>query len=148
LSNTPTDVQVASPAVNPVEPVALPVAPPSTNIFVLTAQIETLKALRYTPAGLPALDIELVHGSDVLEAGQSRQINVVVKAIALGSLAERLVKQPVGSTWRFTGFIAAFRSKPQPSKQLVFHIQAFQEEVSPSMISGNLSVASTQVPTE
>ena len=85
--------------------------------------------MRYTPAGMPALDIELAHESEVLEAGQSRQINVVVKAIALGSLAERLVKQTVGSTWRFTGFMAAFRSKPQPSKQLVFHIQAFQEEV-------------------
>ena len=142
LSNTKTGDQAANPAAS------IPAANPSTNIFVLTAQIEAIKALRYTPAGLPALDIELVHESDVLEAGQSRQINVVVKAVALGSLAERLVKQTVGSTWRFTGFMAAFRSKPQPSKKLVFHIQAFQEEVSPSMISGDLLVVSTQVPTE
>jgi len=101
------------------------------NQFVLTAQIEALKALRYTPAGLPALDIELVHESEVTEAGQSRQIKLMVKAIALGSLAESLVKQTVGSAWCFTGFMAAFRSKPLPSKQLVFHIQSYQQAIYP-----------------
>jgi len=101
----------------------------AANHFVLCAQIETVKALRYTPSGLPVLDIELVHESDVLEAGQTRKINMVVKAIALGSLAESLVKQAVGSVWLFTGFMAAFRSKPLPSKQLVFHIQTYQQEL-------------------
>jgi len=104
------------------------VVPHTANHFVLTAQIESLKALRYTPAGLPALDMELVHESDVSEAGQNRQIKLVVRAVALGSLAESLGKQAVGSQWRFTGFMAASRNKPQPSKQLVFHIQSFQPE--------------------
>ena len=108
----------------PVEPVGSSV---SVNQLTLTAQIESAKALRYTPAGLPALDMELLHESDLLEAGQKRQIKLVVKAVALGSLAESLVKQAVGSQWRFSGFLAAARSKPQPSKTLVFHIQSFQQ---------------------
>ena len=99
------------------------------NCFNLTAQIESLKALRYTPAGLPALDLELVHESDVSEAGQTRQVKLVVKAVALGGLAESLVKQTVGSLWRFSGFLAASRNRPQPSRTLVFHIQSFQQEV-------------------
>jgi len=105
-----------------------PFASHAANHFALTAQIESLKALRYTPAGLPALDMELVHESSVSEAGQARQISMVVRAIALGSLAESLSRQSVGSLWRFTGFLAAARSKPQPSKVLVFHIQSFQSE--------------------
>jgi primosomal replication protein N len=100
-----------------------------SNHFALSAQIDSLKTLRYTPAGLPALDLELSHESEVEEAGQNRQVKLVVKAVALGSLAEALVKQHVGSRWRFSGFLAALRNKPQPSKQLVFHIQVFQSEV-------------------
>jgi primosomal replication protein N len=100
-----------------------------SNHFALSAQIDSLKTLRYTPAGLPALDLELSHESEVEEAGQKRQVKLVVKAVALGSLAEALVKQHVGSRWCFSGFLAASRNKPQPSRQLVFHIQAFQAEV-------------------
>jgi len=110
--------------------------PTLDNCFVLTAQIQALNALRYTPAGLPALDLELLHISEVNEAGQARHINMVVKAIALGSLAESLVRQAVGSAWQFKGFMAAFKSKPLPSKQLVFHIQSYQPSFKPSsMIS-------------
>lgn len=98
------------------------------NNLALIAQIESLKALRYTPAGLPALDIELVHESEVSEAGQMRQVKLAIKAVALGSLAESLAKQHVGSKWRFSGFLAASRNKPQPSRQLVFHIQSFHVE--------------------
>ena len=98
----------------------------TANHFELTARIEALKALRYTPAGLPALDLELQHESEVLEAGEKRQVQLMVRAVALGSLAESLARQAVGSNWRFTGFMAASRSKPQLSRQSVFHIQSFQ----------------------
>ena len=78
--------------------------------------------MRYTPAGLPALDMRLEHGSDVQEAGQTRQAKANLKAVAIGSVAERLVQQPLGQVFRFTGFI----SSPRNSKQIVFHIQDFQ----------------------
>jgi len=77
--------------------------------------------MRYTPAGLPALDMRLEHGSDVQEAGQTRQAKANLKAVALGSVAERLVQLPMGQEFKFTGFI----SSPRNSKQIIFHIQDF-----------------------
>jgi primosomal replication protein N len=78
--------------------------------------------MRYTPAGLPALDMRLEHGSDVQEAGQTRQAKANLKAVAIGSVAERLVQLSLGQEIRFTGFI----SSPRNRKQIVFHIQDFQ----------------------
>ena len=97
---------------------------PGANQLVLTASIAELSALRYTPAGLPALDLRLEHESLLQEAGQDRQVKASAKAVAFGALAERLVKQAVGSTWRFQGFVAT----PRNGKNLVFHIQDFSQD--------------------
>ena len=94
------------------------------NHVVLTACIVELQALRYTPAGLPALDLRLAGESRVEEAGQTRAVKVEVKAVALGTLAERIGKQPLGSVWRFTGFLAT----PRNGKHAVLHIQEFQQD--------------------
>ena len=94
------------------------------NQLVLTACIAELDALRYTPAGLPALNLRLEHESDVQEAGQTRQVKAVMKAVAFGAIAERLVKQAIGSAWRFNGFLAT----PRNGKHVVFHIQEFQQD--------------------
>jgi len=80
--------------------------------------------LRYTPAGLPALDLKLEHESMVPEAGQDRQVKASVKAVAFGALAERLAKQAIGSVWCFSGFVAT----PRNGKSLVFHIQEFSQD--------------------
>jgi len=94
------------------------------NCLVLTACIAEVDALRYTPAGLPALNLKLEHESDILEAGQARQVKAAVKAVAFGALAERLVKQAIGSVWRFSGFLAT----PRNGKSVVFHIQEFLQD--------------------
>ncbi len=94
------------------------------NQLVLTARIAEVQTLRYTPAGLPALDLKLDHESTVTEAGQDRQVSAAVKAVAIGSVAESLVKQAVGSLWRFQGFVAT----PRNAKHLVFHIQSFSQD--------------------
>jgi primosomal replication protein N len=94
------------------------------NHVVLTASISEAKALRYTPAGLPALDLRLEHESSVEEAGQARQVRIAIKAVALGALAERLGVQPIGSLWRFSGFLAT----PRNGKLVVLHIQEFQQD--------------------
>ena len=94
------------------------------NHVVLTACIAEAKALRYTPAGLPALDFRLEHESTVEEAGQTRQVKTAIKAVALGALAERLGVQPIGSVWRFSGFLAT----PRNGKLVVLHIQEFQQD--------------------
>ena len=94
------------------------------NQVVLTASIAEVSALRYTPAGVPALDFRLEHESEVTEAGQSRQVKVAVKARALGSVAETLGRQPVGSRWTFTGFLAT----PRNGKHPVLHVQQFKQD--------------------
>ena len=94
------------------------------NQLVLSACIAEFDALRYTPAGLPALNMRLEHESAIQEAGQARQVKAVVKSVAVGTLAERLVKQAVGSVWRFSGFLAT----PRNGKNVVFHVQEFQQD--------------------
>jgi primosomal replication protein N len=94
------------------------------NLLVLSACIAELEALRYTPAGIPALNFRLEHESEAQEAGQARQIKVAVKAVAFGALAERLVKQPIGSVWRFNGFLGNARH----GKSIVFHIQEYSQD--------------------
>jgi primosomal replication protein N len=96
----------------------------TNNLFVLSAGIAELEALRYTPAGIPALNLKLEHASEILEAGQNRQVKLVMKSVAFAAVAERLVQQVLGSTWRFQGFLAS----PRNGKGVVFHIQDFSQD--------------------
>jgi primosomal replication protein N len=93
----------------------------TANRCELTACIAELKAMRYTPAGIPALNMTLEHVSEVVEAGQARQVKATLRAVALGMMAERLATQALGSVWRFTGFLAT----PRNGKHVQLHIQEF-----------------------
>ena len=93
------------------------------NHVALTAFIAELQALRYTPAGLPALDLRLEHESRQKEAGSERSVTASVKAVAFGPLAEKLARQALGSRWKFQGFLAT----PRNGKLLVLHIQDIQQ---------------------
>ena len=92
------------------------------NQVLLSAAIAEAKPLRYTPAGLPALDLQLDHESEVIEAGGKRQVKAAIRAVAFGPQAETLARQVIGSQWRFTGFLAT----PRNGKHSVLHIQEFQ----------------------
>ena len=94
------------------------------NRTELKACIAERAALRYTPAGLPALDLILEHASEVYEAGQMRKVQLKLRALAIGSIAERLAKQSGGSFWMFQGFLAT----PRQGKSVVLHIQEFQQD--------------------
>lgn len=94
------------------------------NRTELNACIAEQSALRYTPVGLPALDLILEHASEIEEAGQMRKVQLKLRALAFGHLAERLVKQAVGSVWTFKGFLAT----PRQGKSVVLHIQEFQQD--------------------
>jgi small subunit ribosomal protein S18 len=66
------------------------------NRVLLTARITERQALRYTPAGLPALDLVLSHESEVTEAQLPRKVKLDVKAVAIGPVALKLAKQDAG----------------------------------------------------
>ncbi len=92
------------------------------NKLILTASIAETNAQRYTPAGIPALDLTLEHESEQVEAGQLRKVKVSVKAIAVGPMAEVISQQPLGSSHTFTGFLGSTRN----AKGTLFHIQVFE----------------------
>lgn len=88
------------------------------NAFLLTASVAEISAQRYTPAGIPALDLQLEHESDRIEAGQSRKVKLNLRALALGTQAETLAKTSIGKQAKFKGFMAATKN----GKGLLFHI--------------------------
>jgi primosomal replication protein N len=88
------------------------------NVFLLTASVAEISTQRYTPAGIPALDLLLSHESDTIEAGQSRKVKLSLKALALGTTAEALSKSAIGKQAKFKGFMAATKN----GKGLLFHI--------------------------
>ena len=56
------------------------------NRLVLSATLVERAALRYTPAGLPALDLSLKHESEVSEDGQPRKVSMEMRAVAIGAV--------------------------------------------------------------
>jgi primosomal replication protein N len=94
------------------------------NQLSLTASVVEIETLRYTPSGVPALNCQLEHSSEVTETGKVRQVKVLVKSVSFGSVAERLAHKDIGTHWTFKGFLAT----PRGTKRLVFHIQEFESE--------------------
>jgi len=98
--------------------------PAGVNQTLLNATIAEISALRYTPAGVPALDFMLEHSSEQAEAGLVRQVSLKLRALALGGQAERLSRQPPGSRWQFKGFLVT----PRQGRSVVLHVQDFQQD--------------------
>ena len=74
--------------------------------------------MRYTPAGLPALDLLLQHDSEVRHEGQVRRVGLQLKALAIGSLVAPLQATALGESVACAGFLAPGRN----GRGLVFHI--------------------------
>jgi primosomal replication protein N len=89
------------------------------NRLVLSASLSQRGVVRYTPAGLPALDLVLAHTSEVSEDGQPRKVTIDVKAVAVGEHITRQVGAlALGSGGSFAGFLASGRN----GRGLIFHV--------------------------
>ena len=88
------------------------------NRLVLTAQMVGRGALRYTPAGLPALDLSLKHESEAMQDGKTRKVWFEIKARALGEITQRVAGIELGSTHGFAGFLGSQRN----GRGIVFHV--------------------------
>jgi primosomal replication protein N len=97
------------------------------NRLVLSAQLVERGALRYTPAGLPALDLSLKHESEVSENGVPRKVSLEIKALGIGEITAVLSKMALGATGQFGGFLAAMRN----GRGMRFHITSV--DASPAM---------------
>ena len=82
-----------------------------------------LGALRYTPAGVAAVEFRLGHESEQDEAGGKRTIQAEVSAIAFETQAKLLSGRPLGSPVRVQGFLGA---KGKRSKRLVLHVTSIE----------------------
>jgi primosomal replication protein N len=94
--------------------------PPALNRLVLQASIVERGPLRYTPAGLPALDLSLRYEDQVREDQSMRTIAVDVKSKAIGGITRQVQALSLGQTMVFEGFVAAGRN----GRGMVFHITA------------------------
>jgi primosomal replication protein N len=91
------------------------------NRLVLTATLAERGVVRYTPAGLPALDLVLKHESEVSEDGQPRKVSMDIKAVALGrGITRQVGALTLGVSGSYAGFLASGRN----GRGLVFHITA------------------------
>lgn len=89
------------------------------NLCSLTAQLIQVAVLRYTPAGLPVLDVVLKHHSYQEEAGAERLVECEITAKILGKDAQEW-QHSDGSMVEVTGFLA---QKSLRNPRLVLHIQ-------------------------
>jgi len=92
------------------------------NQVELMAQLAEISALRYTPSGLPVVECRLNHESEIEEAGIVRKVNLNLKSKAVGILAEKLIRQPLNTSFLFTGFLASGTK----STSVIFHIHSYQ----------------------
>ena len=79
---------------------------PGTNRLTIDATLAECSELRFTPAGIPALECVLSHASTQSEAGGTRRVDCEIAAIAFGDRAKALANVPTGTLLRCTGFIA------------------------------------------
>jgi primosomal replication protein N len=90
------------------------------NRLVLSAHLLERGAMRYTPAGLPALDLLLKSESEVEQNGQPRKVSLEIRAVVIGEITKPALALVLGTQAIFAGFLATSRN----GKGLVFHVTA------------------------
>ena len=90
------------------------------NRMVLSGVLTARDALRFTPAGLPALSITLTHEGTVSEDSQPRKVSMEIRAVGIGAVTQSLSKLSLGEASVYTGFLATGRN----GRGLVLHITA------------------------
>jgi primosomal replication protein N len=88
------------------------------NRLLLSARLIERGALRYTPAGLPALEFRLEHQSELSEENQVRKVSLQIRAIGIGAITQTVGALALGEAGTFGGFIAGTRN----GRGLLFHV--------------------------
>ena len=102
------------------------------NQLVLTAQVQEVGLIRYTPAGMPALDFSLKAESEVQEAGRPRKVSLEIRAVVIGEIVKRIQTLGIGGQARFSGFLSAQRN----GRGTMFHVTALDLLAAPDSLSG------------
>ncbi len=96
------------------------------NTIHLNGELTQKAQMRYTPAGLPVLEVVFHHMSVVNEAGSQRRLEFDFSAKACGDVALSLNRETLGSVFNMTGFMAP---KSIRSRQLIVHITQYSQGV-------------------
>jgi primosomal replication protein N len=97
---------------------------PAENRLTLDATLLARDPLRYTPAGIPALDCTLRHESQQREAGGERRVECELHAVAFAEVARALCNVPADRPLRCEGFLAR---RWRTGTTLALHITRFTE---------------------
>jgi primosomal replication protein N len=96
----------------------------AANRLVIDATLTAREPLRYTPAGLPAIDCMLRHSSVQAEAGGERKVECEIAAVAFADIARSLATLALERTLRCEGFLAR---RYRTGTSLALHITRFTE---------------------
>ena len=91
--------------------------------MTLDARVATRGELRYTPAGIPALDFAVEHESMQHEAGGERRVACEIAAVALGAVAKEIADLPAGAQIRCRGFLAR---RYRTGTSVALHVNEFE----------------------
>ena len=91
--------------------------------MTLDARLSARGDLRFTPAGVPALDFELARESMQTEANTARRVACELPAVAIGPLAKDLAAVAVGAQVRCRGFLAR---RYRTGASVALHVNAFE----------------------
>lgn len=97
------------------------------NRYRLQAVLGERGPLRYTPAGIPALDVVLRHESVQTQLGQPRRLDMDVEAVMFAELALDWQRRPLGSAACFTGFLAPTRKGSRRLKFTINEVEHLSE---------------------
>ena len=89
------------------------------NQVALDVRLLKRSALRYTPAGTPAIDLLIGHQSMQVEAGVRREARCEVEAVAIGDMAVKLSREKLNQPLQVSGFLTQHSLK---DRKLVLHV--------------------------
>lgn len=93
------------------------------NRIQLQAVLKAREALRYSPAGVAILTVQLEHASSQREAGSDRKVEFELDAVFADRLALAADRLALGATLQLSGFLAPRRRQ---SRQLNLHVTEFE----------------------
>jgi len=95
------------------------------NRLTLDAILAERGDLRYTPAGIPALECVLKHASVQPEAGGERKVECELSAVAFGETAKALSQLATGTELRCKGFLAR---RYRTGITIALHVNEFESK--------------------
>jgi primosomal replication protein N len=93
------------------------------NQVQLGGQVAAREPLRYSPAGVPIVELQLLHQSWQRENGAPRQAAVEIELLAIGEMALKLDAVLPGRKIRASGFLA---NRSRRSRRVVLHVNEFE----------------------